>query len=112
MFISPPQWRSPYAVAAISRAGVQVSSLLGMLVAVAELSPAVFGAFSVAWVTTVIANTLLYSGSYEYILRVKDIEQAKHSVFWVLMTQGLLSSLVLLGGAGIASLDGNDMART
>jgi O-antigen/teichoic acid export membrane protein len=112
MSLRPPKWRSPYTVAAVCRAGVQVSSLLGMLVAVAELSPAIFGAFSVAWVTTVIANTLLYSGSYEYILRVKDIERAKHDVFWVFMSQGLLSSLVLFGGAAIASFDHNEMART
>jgi O-antigen/teichoic acid export membrane protein len=112
MLIAPPRWRSPYTVAAVCRAGVQASSLLGMLFAVAELDPKTFGAFSVAWVTTVIANSLLYSGSYEYLLRVDDIEHAKHSVFWVMFSQAVLSALVLLGGAVLAGIDGNADART
>jgi O-antigen/teichoic acid export membrane protein len=82
-----------------------------MLVAVAELSPAAFGSFSVAWVTTVIANTLIYTGSYEYLLRVHDIDDVKHSAFGVLFCQGLLGTTLLFAGGLIAGASGNDASR-
>ncbi|MET0341068.1 MAG: oligosaccharide flippase family protein [Polyangiales bacterium] len=107
MALSPPRWRSPYTVAAVCRAGVQASSLLGMLLAVAVLDPATFGPFSVAWVTAVIANTLVYSGFYEFLLRVRDVDHAKHSVFWMLLAQGAASALVMVGAGVLADTHGS-----
>jgi O-antigen/teichoic acid export membrane protein len=111
MLLKPPRWRSPYTVAAVCRAGVQASSLVGMLFAVAALEPATFGPFSVAWVTAVIANTLVYSGFYEYLLRVQDIDDSKHSVFWMLFAQGTMSACVMIGCGLLAGAHGSADAQ-
>jgi O-antigen/teichoic acid export membrane protein len=79
-----------YLLASTSRAGVQVFSLLGVLLAVSSIDIATFGAYSVAWVSAVISNTLIYTGFYHYLLRCVDVDQEKHTVFWVILALGFL----------------------
>jgi O-antigen/teichoic acid export membrane protein len=87
---------SPYVVTAVCRAGTQVTTFGAMLVAIRSLKAEAFGAFSVAWSTTVIGNALIYSGFFQYLLRVRDIDAAKHTVFWLLVAEGALVSVVMV----------------
>jgi O-antigen/teichoic acid export membrane protein len=90
---------SPYAVATVSRTGTQVAAFGAMLVAIRAVDAAAFGAYSVAWVTVVIGNTLVYTGLYQYLLRTRDVEAASGTVLWILLGEGvLLSGLVALAG--------------
>jgi len=88
---------NPYAVASVSRAGMQAFSLLAMVLAVASVDLTTFGAFSVAWVTTVIANCLVYSGFYEFLIRTSRIEDDQDTLFWLLLAEGGLLCLLMLG---------------
>lgn len=106
-------WRgiNPFVVAAISRAGVQAVTLLAMLLAVSSLDAATFGAFSIAWVTAVVANGVMYSGLYEHLLRVRDVDDAKHSVFWLLAAQSTAWMLIMLTVGLLASGPQKDALR-
>ena len=101
------RWPNAYTIAGVSRAGVQATTLLTMMVAIAALDTTTFGAFSVAWVAAVMGNTLVYSGLYEYLLRTRDVEAEKHAVFWLMAAEGVLfGSLMLLAGV-VAYAAGN-----
>lgn len=96
-FVLPLRLLNPFVVASASRAGVQVFSLLGMMLALAAVDLETFGAFSVAWVTTVIASRLLYSGFYQFLIRTKRLEDDQDTVFWLLFGQGAMLSLIMIG---------------
>jgi O-antigen/teichoic acid export membrane protein len=91
---------NPYALAGASRIGVQVVALLTMMSAVAKLEPATFGAFSMGWLLTVIGNTFLYSGLYQYLLRSRALDVDRDVVFWLLLAEGgAISIAMALAGA-------------
>ena len=98
--VLPLRHLNPFVVASASRAGVQVFSLLGMMLALASVDLETFGAFSVAWVTTVIATRLLYSGFYQFLIRTKRMEDDQDTVFWLLLGQGAMLCLLMLGVGG------------
>jgi len=87
---------NPYVLAGGSRVGVQIVSLLTMMTAVARLDPATFGAFSMGWLVTVIGNTLLYAGLYQYLLRSRELDVDQHVVFWAMLLEGAAISLGML----------------
>ena len=98
--VLPLRHLNPFVVASASRAGVQVFSLLGMMLALASVDLETSGAFSVAWVTTVIASRLLYSGFYQFLIRTKRMEDDQDTVFWLLLGQGAMLCLLMLGVGG------------
>jgi O-antigen/teichoic acid export membrane protein len=101
-----------YALAGGSRIGVQIVGLLTMMAAVARLDPNTFGAFSLGWLVTVIGNTILYAGLYQYLLRSRDVEADKHSVFGILLLEGVACSLCMAIAGGAAYAAGSHAVAT
>ncbi len=102
-----------FVTAAISRGGVQAATMLSMMAAIAKLDTKAFGVFSVAWVLTVIANSIIYSGLYEFLLRTRELEADRDVVFTVMLLEGVAFAAILVGiGVGAAVLGNPGLASS
>ncbi|MFN3146564.1 MAG: oligosaccharide flippase family protein [Paracoccaceae bacterium] len=47
-----------------------------------------FGTYSLAWAVTVIANTFVFTGFYQALLRSTEFERDRDSLFWLMAAVG------------------------
>ncbi len=90
---------SPYAVGVGSRFSMQFVAFVQVMIASRFLDLGGFGTYALAWAVTVIANSFVYTGIYQALLRSKDIARDRDTVFWVMIATGA-------AGTGIIGLIG------
>jgi O-antigen/teichoic acid export membrane protein len=79
---------SPYAVGVASRLGIQVLAFAQMMVASRYFDLAEFGVYALGWAVCVIANSFLYTGFYQALLRSTRFEEDRDSAFWAIAAIG------------------------
>ena len=99
---------SAYAVGVSARFSMQILAFVQVMVASRYLGLAEFGAYALAWAVTVIANSFVYTGFYQALLRSTDIDRDRDMVFWSMAAIGGGGAVVialsgLLGGVGTAA---------
>lgn len=86
---------SPFAVGVVSRFSGQVIAFVTVMVASRFLDLAEFGTFVLAWAAAVIANSFVFTGFYQALLRSPDPEHDRDTFFWLIFAVGLFSALVI-----------------
>ena len=90
---------SPYAIGVASRFLVQIVAFVQVMIASRYLGLAEFGIYALAWAATVIANSFVYTGFYQALLRSPDIGRDRDTLFWAILAVGLAGGAVI-GGIG------------
>jgi O-antigen/teichoic acid export membrane protein len=91
---------STYAVGVTSRFSVQIVAFVQVMIASRYLDLAGFGVYALAWAVTVIANSFVYTGFYQALLRSTDIGRDRDTVFWAMLGIGAVGAAVI-GTAGV-----------
>ena len=86
---------SAYAVGVMSRLTGQAMSFVTVMVASRFLVLAEFGTFVLAWAAVVIANSFVFTGFYQALLRSPDPEKDRDTIFWLIFAVGLISAIVI-----------------
>lgn len=98
----------PYVIGVVSRVLGQVIAFVAVAVASRYLVLEVFGIYALAWAGAVIGNTFVFTGLYQALLRSKDFEQDRDTLFWLNGAVGAASAIAIalfglvVGGAGTA----------
>lgn len=90
------QLASPYAVGVASRVAGQLISFLAVAIASRFLDLEAFGTYALAWAVTVIANTFVFTGLYQALLRSRAFEEDRDTLFWLLAGVGGLGTAAIL----------------
>ncbi len=91
----PGQLLSPYAIGVGSRFSMQFVAFVQVMIASRYLDLGGFGTYALAWAVTVIANSFVYTGIYQALLRSKDIARDRDTVFWVMIATGAVGMGVI-----------------
>jgi O-antigen/teichoic acid export membrane protein len=86
---------SPYVVGVIARVLGQVISFLAVAVASRFLNLEAFGTYALAWAATVIANTFVFTGFYQALLRSREFDRDRDSLFWLKLGVGGAGALLI-----------------
>lgn len=84
---------SAYAVGVSSRLVMQIIAFVQVMIASRFLDLTQFGIYALAWAAAVIANSFVYTGFYQALLRSPQIDRDRDTIFWVMCA---------IGGAGTA----------
>lgn len=87
----------PYVVGVGSRFLGQMISFAAVAIASRFLDLQAFGTYSLAWAVTVIANTFVFTGFYQALLRSTEFQRDRDSLFWLMAAVGAAGSAVILG---------------
>ena len=85
----------PYVVGVTSRILGQLISFVAVAVASRYLALEVFGTYALAWAAAVIGNTFVFTGFYQALLRSKDFERDRDTIYWLNTGVGALSTLAI-----------------
>ena len=66
------------------------------------LDLAEFGTFALAWAAAVIANSFVFTGFYQALLRSPDPERDRDTIYWLIFSVGAFSALVI-GSVGLVA---------
>jgi len=91
---------SPFAVGVMSRFSGQVIAFVTVMVASRFLDLAEFGTFVLAWALAVIANSFVFTGFYQALLRSPDPEHDRDTFFWLIFSVGAIGALAI-GSVGL-----------
>ena len=97
---------SPFAVGVLSRLSGQVMAFATVMIASRFLDLAEFGVFALAWAAAVIANSFVFTGFYQALLRSPDPDRDCDTIFWLILAVGGVSAAIigaiglLVGGPG------------
>jgi O-antigen/teichoic acid export membrane protein len=100
--------KEPYVVGVTARILGQVIAFVGVAVASRYLGLDVFGTYTLAWAWVVIGNTLVFTGFYQALLRTKEFDRDRDTIFWLNMGVGVFCALfiglvgLVAGGLGTA----------
>jgi len=100
--------KEPYVVGVASRILGQVISFIAVAIASRYLELEIFGTYALAWAGAVIGNTFVFTGFYQALLRTRDFDRDRDTIFWLNTGVGALSSItialfgLLAGGIGTA----------
>ncbi|RVT82614.1 translocase [Rhodobacteraceae bacterium CCMM004] len=104
---------SPYVVGMASRLAGQVVAFLLVMVAARYLGLAEFGTYALGWAATVIANSFIFTGLYQALLRSGDYDRDRDTLFWMNLGVGLAGAAVIaavgLWAGGLESPVGRTM---
>jgi O-antigen/teichoic acid export membrane protein len=91
---------SAYAVGVMSRISGQIIAFATVMIASRFLNLAEFGTFALAWAAAVIANSFVFTGFYQALLRSPDPEADRDTFFWLIFGVGAFSTVVI-GSVGL-----------
>lgn len=94
--------KEPYVVGVASRILGQVISFVAVAVASRYLELEIFGTYALAWAWVVIGNTFVFTGFYQALLRSKDFERDRDTIFWLNAGVGGASALAIVLFAFVA----------
>lgn len=93
---------SPFAVGVMSRFSGQIIAFVTVMVSSRFLDLAEFGTFVLAWALAVIANSFVFTGFYQSLLRSSDADDDRDTFFWLIFGVGVISALVI-GAVGLVA---------
>ncbi|MBL4767582.1 MAG: oligosaccharide flippase family protein [Rhodobacteraceae bacterium] len=91
---------SAFAVGVISRFSGQIIAFATVIVASRFLGLAEFGIFVLAWAAAVIANSFVFTGLYQALLRSPDPDRDGDTIFWLIFLVGAFGALII-GSVGL-----------
>jgi O-antigen/teichoic acid export membrane protein len=95
---------SAFAVGVMSRFSGQIIAFVTVMAASRYLNLAEFGVYVLAWAAAVIANSFVFTGLYQALLRSSDRDRDRDTIFWLIFFVGVIGALLigligmLLGG--------------
>ncbi len=102
--------KEPYVVGVTSRILGQVISFVSVAVASRYLELDIFGTYALAWAGAVIGNTFVFTGFYQALLRTKNFERDRDTIYWLNTGVGAASALTIalfgLVAGGLATAQG------
>jgi len=86
---------SPFAVGVFSRFSGQIIAFVTVMLASRFLDLAEFGTYALAWAGAVIANSFVFTGFYQALLRSPNPDRDRDTIFWLIFSVGAFSALVI-----------------
>lgn len=102
--------REPYVVGVASRILGQLISFVAVAIASRYLELEIFGTYALAWAGAVIGNTFVFTGFYQALLRSKEFERDRDTIYWLNTGVGAASAIAIalfgLAAGGLATAQG------
>ncbi|KAF0675863.1 oligosaccharide flippase family protein [Profundibacterium mesophilum] len=93
---------APFLLGVGTRIGSQIIAFVLVMIASRYLGLTAFGTYALAWAAAVVANTFVFTGLYQAVLRSDDADREMDQLFYLMLGVGLVGSTIIAGAGLLA----------